>query len=160
MMRPEKTWIVVVDGARARFLLSSNQHNEVATIPGQIFESPAPPTRELARSKPARVMESSGPVRHSIEPRVDLHENQEVEFLKVIVRRLQEAFGVKAFDKFILVSPPKPLGHLRDLIDEGLKSHMLCDIDLDLTKHSDDEIARIVRERLDGGKKSRKLKIA
>jgi protein required for attachment to host cells len=160
MMRPEKTWIAVVDGARARFLVSSNQHSEAVTIPGQTFSSKAPPTRELARSKPTRVMESSESARHSIEPRVDLHENQEVEFLKVVIRRLQEAFGMKAFDKFILVAPPKPLGHLRDLMDEGLRRHMLCDIDLDLTKHSDDEIARIVKERLDDGRNSRKLKIA
>jgi protein required for attachment to host cells len=153
MLRPAKTWIVVADGARARFLTFANGRGKATTIPGQIFSSPAPPTHELGRSRPPRAVESVGHHSHGIEPRVDLHENLELEFLKGVVRRIEEAYEMEAFEKFVLVAPPKALGHLRTLLDQRLKAHMLIDVDLDLTKHTDEEISRLVVERLGDAEK-------
>jgi protein required for attachment to host cells len=156
MMRPVKTWIVVADGSRARFLtfVFVKERVKATTIPEQVFFSPAPPTRALGRSKPPRSFESVRHISHGIEPRVDLHESLELDFLRGVAHRLQEAFERGDFQQFVLVAPPKALGRFRTILDRTLKSRMLIDIDADLTKHADEEIARLVVERLnDAGRK-------
>jgi protein required for attachment to host cells len=150
-MRQLKTWIIVADGSRARFLSMGIGGDSAVTMPEHVFESHAPPTHDLGNSKPGRSFESVGGARHTIESRVDLHENMELAFLKQVVDHLREALKVGALDRFVLVAPPKALGHLRDLFDADLNHTKFVDIALDLTKHTDAEIAEIVKHKIDDG---------
>ncbi len=149
-MKPLRTWIVVADGARAKFLHFAGRKIGARTIAGQTFSRHAKPTRELGTDKPGRTFESKGQGRHAVEPRVDMHEREEEAFLSDVIRRLEEAFEAGAFGNLILIAPPRALGILRRILPKRIRPHVSFEIDSDYTHYSDDEITRAVIEQIDG----------
>jgi protein required for attachment to host cells len=143
-MKPARTWIVVVDGGQARFLQWMGLKSGARSIPGQVFSQHVPRSRELRRERPSRVNESRGATRHAIEPRVDAHTAQENQFLKEIVRQLQEAYGADAFDDLVVVAPPRALGSLRTMIPDELKPCIAAEIDKDMTGHTDAAVSELL----------------
>jgi protein required for attachment to host cells len=150
-MKPNKTWVVVADGAHAKFLLWHGLKSGASAIPEQSFEQHTPRTRDLGRDKPGRTQDSFGRARHAIEPKVDTHEEAEKEFLRIVVRRLFEAFEGGSFDEFVLIAPPRAIGVIRDLLPHQLKSGMTLQIVKDLTKHTDQAISDFLRIQLESG---------
>lgn len=149
-MKQTRTWILVADGACARFLALAEGRGIAKAIPGLEMRHHAPSTRDLGRSKPARVIESVGSAKHGIEPRFDLHEREEADFLKMVMQKTEEALQKSEFDRLVMVAPPRALGILRSLASASLNAHKILDIDLDLTKHTEAEIADSVMRHLKG----------
>ena len=143
-----RTWILVADGACARFLTFAEGRKAATAMPEREMRSHAPPTRDLGRSKPARAIESVGSAKHGIEPRYDLHEQQEADFLKQVMQKVEEALDKSEFDRLVMIAPPKALGILRSLASAKLKEHKILDIHHDLTRHSEAEIAESVMKHL------------
>jgi protein required for attachment to host cells len=144
-MRPLKTWIVVADGANARFLMWRGLKSGATGISGHTFERDSPPTHELGTDRPGRVHDSTGHARHAIQPRTDSHDEQEKAFLRLVMRRLHEAFDSGAFDDVVLIAPPRALGVLRNKLPAQLSKCVVLEIDKDLTKHTDEAVSDMLR---------------
>jgi protein required for attachment to host cells len=144
-MKPLKTWIVVADGANARFLAWRGLKSGAVGISGQTFERDSPRTHDLGTDRPGRVHDSTGHARHAIQPRSDRHDEQEKAFLRLVVRRLLEAFESNAFHDVVLIAPPRALGVLRDVLPDQLSKRVILAIDKDLTKHRDEAVSDILR---------------
>ena len=74
-----------------------------------------------------------GPGRHAMAPRVDWHEFEKTRFAKEVATALNKAAGGQAFDRLILVAPPKTLGSLRAGLDKTAATRITGELAKDLT---------------------------
>lgn len=147
-MKPLRLWVLVADGAQARFLHYANRKDGALTIDDQVFRSHAEPSRLIGSDKPGSTFNTKGHGRHTMEPRVDLHDEKEKQFLGSVVRKLEEAFHSKAFDDLFVIAAPRALGVVRDLLSTQLRTHVVGDISGDYTRYNDREISRLVTDAL------------
>ena len=147
-MKPLRHWILVADGANARFLHFIDKKRWATTVDRQIFTAHADPSRKIGSDRPGRTFDSHGKGRHAIEPKVDLHEEKEKQFLASMVRKLEEAFEANAFDSVYVVAPPRALGIIRQLMPERLRARVSGETAGDYTRYDDREISRLVSESL------------
>jgi protein required for attachment to host cells len=120
----------------------------IQRIEGQDYNQYSPPARDLVSEKPGRTFDSKGHARHAIEPRVNAHEEMEKAFLAEVVKQLENAFDLKEFDDLVVIAPPRALGTLREILSRRGNIRVVLEIDKDLTRHADDEIANSVREAM------------
>ncbi len=147
-MKPLRLYVLVADGAQARFLNYVDRKAGASTIDDQVFRSHAEPSRSIGSDKPGRTFDSKGHGRHTIEPRVDLHDEKEKQFLAGIVRKLEEVFHNHAFDDLFVIAAPRALGVIRHLLSTPLQQRVIGEISGDYTRYNDRDISRLVTEAL------------
>ncbi len=103
-----KIWILVVDARCAHFFRKPNHHLE------KIGESLP---NESADNNPTHDMEV---------------------FIKSVAEYTNKAAGTKAFDRLILISPPKALGVLRHNLNKTVHEKLNAEMDKDLS-HLDEK---------------------
>ncbi len=132
-MKKITTWIVVADGARAHIVKNEGPGKGLAAVMAHDFAAPHPPSRDFGADKPGRVFESSNGSRHSVEPRIDFHTYEKTRFAKDISEVLEKAAARKAYDRLVLVAPPKTLGVLRNALGPESRSRIRGELGKDLT---------------------------
>lgn len=140
-MKATTTWVLVADGARARFFRSEGWSSGLAPALDDA-DHPSRPSREIGSDRPGRVVESADGARHALAPRVDWHEYEKHLFAKSIAEILNEAATGERYDRLVLVAPPKTLGELRAALGKSARERLVAAIDKDLTKASLDELIR------------------
>jgi protein required for attachment to host cells len=139
-MKPIRTWIVVADGARARVFENTGPGKGLEPLPGRVLETEVRPAREILADRPGRSFDRKGPGRHALEPTVDWHRFQKQEFARKLSERLDRAAQSDAFDRLILVAPPRSLGDLRASIGEAVRQRLVGELAKDLTRCTDREL--------------------
>ncbi len=134
-----RTWIVVADGARARFFTASEDGDRL--VPARAADMVAPlsrrPARDLKSDKPGRSYSSSrSGVRHAFEPPHDYHKIEKHRFAAALAEALDEASGSRAFDRLVLVAPDRSLGELHSLLSARVKRQISQEIAKDLTNQT------------------------
>jgi protein required for attachment to host cells len=143
-------WVLVADAGRARVFASGEHPLQLLAVPGATFEHPVPASRELGNERPGRVIESHGRARHAVEPKTDPHRAEKQAFAETLVAWLEERRRQKAFEGLVLVAPPVMLGDLRKLLTGELGACVVAEVDKDLTRLSDRDVAEHLRETLAG----------
>jgi protein required for attachment to host cells len=133
-MKPTTTWIVIADGAHARLFANRGPGKGIEAIENGVINGDHRPDHELVRDAAGRTFESVGDTRHAITPRTDPHRELKREFAKELVSLLDQRLSEHAFDRLILVAPPKALGDLRSALSDGLKPRVYAELDKDLVK--------------------------
>jgi protein required for attachment to host cells len=133
------TWIVVADGARARFLTTSGDGSKL--VPARVADMVAPlnrrPARDLKSDKPGRSYSSSrSGVRHAFEPPHDYHKIEKHRLSAAVAEALHKASEGDAFDRLVLVAPRRSLGELRGLLSDRVKEQIDQAIAKDLTNET------------------------
>jgi protein required for attachment to host cells len=131
-----RTWIVVADGARARFFTASDDDGKL--VPARPADMIAPmsrrPASDLKSDKPGRSYSSSrSGMRHAFEPTHDYHKLEKHRFSAAVAEALHEASESRAFDRLVLVAPRRSLGELRRLLSERVKKQIGQEIAKDFT---------------------------
>ena len=144
---PSKTWIVVADGARARFFRPDEQSAKL--LPAGVGNLVAPQSRQRPRTlksdKPGRSFSSSrSGVRHAFEPPHDYHKLEKHHFMATLATTLDTAASRGEFDDLILVAPRRSLGELRGLLSKRVQGRVREEVAKDLTN----EPASSLRRRL------------
>lgn len=145
LKRPLKTWIVVADGARARFFSPDKESAKlVATGPANLV---APASRQRPRDlksdKPGRSFSASrSAVRHALEPPHDYHKLEKHRFMATLAQALDDACGRRAFNDLILVAPRRSLGELRDLLSKRVQGSVRQEVAKDLTNEPPSRLHR------------------
>jgi protein required for attachment to host cells len=149
-MKAIKTWIVVADGANARVLEGLGPGGAFKPVEGLSLGAPAPASRDIVSERPGRTFNSTGKMRHAIEPRLDAHEQREAEFLKSLADRLEKELRRKAYDELIVAAPPRALGILRKQLSSAVRRRVRGEFDRDLIKQPDAEIVKLATEKFLG----------
>lgn len=148
MMKTNRTWIVVVDGARARTLLYLGRASGVRQLPDSFFFDEHAPTHELVTDHQARVHESVGSVRHAIEPRIDPHKQRKQQFLAKVAQHLSAAAQRGDFENLVVVAPATALGELRKDLSPQLQKLLLSEIAHDYAYQTNDYIFEHIKNEL------------
>lgn len=131
-MKKKVTWILIADGTRARILKNDGPGKGIqAAIDGE-FHHEAPMTREIGTDRPGRTKESASATRSAME-QPDWHRFEKEKFAKEMARILERADQSGAYDRLILVAPPKTLGDLRGALAAPVRRKVTGEIDKDLT---------------------------
>jgi protein required for attachment to host cells len=132
-MQSKVTWILVADGARARVLMNRGIGKGLQpAIDGEMTHD-LPPTRDIVSDRPGRVQQSASSRRSAMEPRVDWHRFEKEKFSREMAALLDAAAGRGAFDRLVLVAPPRTLGDLRAALGAKARTKIHAEIDKDLT---------------------------
>ena len=145
--RPIKTWIVVADGARARFFRPDEETAKLvpAGVPDLVAPQSRQRPRDLKSDKPGRSYSSSrSGVRHAFEPPHDYHKLEKHRFMATLATTLDTACSRREFDDLVLVAPRRSLGELRGLLSKRVQGRVREEVAKDLTK----EPAGRLRQRL------------
>ena len=84
-------------------------------------------------------------MRHAIEPRIDPHRELKRDFAKELAEMLDKRLSEKAFDRLVIVAPPKALGDLRAALSAQVKPLVYAELDKDLVKIPDGGAAQSPR---------------
>ena len=116
-MHTVTTWVVLADAGRARIVESPGPGKGLSEIAA--FDSPSrhDAARDLGSGRPGRTGDRMGPGRHALEPRHNPKDIATQEFERALVVHLVESAKRKAFDRLVVVAPPKVLGDLREMLD-------------------------------------------
>ena len=120
MARPERTWIVVGDASRARIF------EEGIAGPWHLREEFDHPEGMAPRTDPADVSAER--------------------FARTLAERIDSACHQKAFDKLVLVAPPRFLGVLEGALGKETARHVTRKVDKDLTHHAPKEVEEHIRD--------------
>ena len=142
--RPAKTWVVVADGARARFFRPDEETSKlVPTLGDLVAPQSRQRPRDLKSDKPGRSFSSSrSGVRHAFEPPHDYHKLEKHRFMAILADSLDEACGRQDFDDLILVAPRRSLGELRGLLSKRVQERLRREIAKDLTNEPASRLRR------------------
>ena len=138
-MKKEKSWHVIADGGRARFV-AQDENGAYRTVLSFVASELHKRSRDLGLDRPARVKESATSARHAIEPRRDLHEAAKEDFVKLVAEQLDAEHGRGQFDSLVLVAPPGVLTELKKNLSKPLAKLVVGDLQKDLTKVPDHDL--------------------
>lgn len=139
-MKQQRTWILIADGRRARVLESLGRNKPLAEVPGTVFETELPASRDIWADKPGRGFESVGQARHANEPTTDPHRELKRRFAERLSGMLEEALSAKRFDRLVIVAPPVTMGDLRAELSKAVSAAVAGELTADLTKVPLDEL--------------------
>ncbi len=139
----KRIWIVVADGARARFLTPKDGTEGLIAARAETMSSPESRghSRDLKSDRPGRSISSSrSGVRHAIEPHHDYHKLEKHKFAARVAKLLDQACSKRQFDELILVAPRRSLGEFRSLLSTRVQARIRKEVAKDLTKHTTDDV--------------------
>ncbi len=140
-MKSKVTWILVADGARARILKSEGWGKGLIQLRHAEHEESHQRTSEQGTDRPGRTREIADGT-PSAYGQTDWQRHEKEVFAGEMARQLDRAAARGAFDRLVLVAPPKVLGELRKELDDNAARTVMGEIDKDLTHLSLDELAK------------------
>lgn len=147
-MKPDRTWIVIADGAHARVLEHSADNPKLEAVEGLAFDAHLPPTHEILTDRPGRSFESSGRTRHAKAGRSDPHRELKREMAKKLAGALKSKLVEKRYEHLVLVAPPVTLGDLRDALAKSVRARVAAELAQDLVKTPQSQLRRHLRDVL------------
>lgn len=140
-MKPVLTWILIADGARARIVKNAGPGRGVEADPNLVFRSEHRKLQEIMADRPGRAFDSVGSGRHAMTHGADAVREDERHFLQSLAKRLEREAVAGAYDRVILVAPPRALGDLRPFLSKPVRSRIHEEIAKDLTQLPNDQLA-------------------
>ncbi|MGE0626946.1 MAG: host attachment protein [Hyphomicrobiaceae bacterium] len=137
-MKPVRTWIVIVDAARARVVEQVGKGKPLKAVDGFSLETELKPTHEIVSDRAGRNFGDFP--RHTFDPKTDAHRLEKRRFVEQVVAMLDEQAPADAFDRLVLVAPPKALGDLRSALTPRLAAVVHAELSKDLTKTPDHDL--------------------
>lgn len=143
-MKPQRTWILIADSGRARILENAGPGSGLKVVPGQSHEHHIPPGHDLVSDSAPRTHESQGPGRHAMTGSEDPRRKEKRHFAGELADVLDQSVQHGAFDRLVLVAPPKVLGDLREALSPRVKDKVVAEVGKDLSKTPDHDVARLL----------------
>lgn len=137
MKKIREVWVVVADGAKARFYATNEDISALEAAGPAIAVSAVAKlrSRELKSDRPGRSASSSRTgLRHAIEPKHDHHKMEKHRFTQAVSKHLEAALSRRAFDDLVIVAPRRSLGELRALLPDRVKARVRAEMAKDLTR--------------------------
>jgi len=139
-MKPVRTWIVIADGARARIVMNAGPGRGVVADSNLVFRSENRKLQEIMADRPGRSFDSAGKGRHAMAGGADAVREDERHFLQSLAERLEMEAMAGAYDRLILIAPPRALGDLRPFLSKSVKNRVYDEIAKDLTHLPNDRL--------------------
>ena len=147
--KPVITWVLVADGARATVLANEGVGRGLHEALPMDFVASNLPTRARVSDRPGRARNARTGRRSSpLAPAGDAHRLEKAAFARRLARQLGAWARRGAFDRLILVAPPRMLGDLRGALDARTRRRLHDTVPKDLTRQPAAAVAREVARAL------------
>ena len=144
-MKPQKIWVLVADGARARILRdvlpgvkTPNEHEEL------VFRSEQRQLREIMTDKPGRSFAPTGTRRSAMEYHSDPVREDDRAFAATLAEVLDSHRVAGDFDHLVVAAAPQMLGDLRQAFPENLRKVTIAEFAKDFTKLPAHELRKTI----------------
>ena len=143
-MTKSNTWILIMDSKHALFY--SKDRDGYLTREHAL--SPIVHSHENTNTKNSlgRSFDSSGGARHIIEPHIDPHTKEQMEFVATACHYLEKSMMNHLYHKLILIAPPKILGLLRQTLDKQVREIVIKELDKEIA-HLDEAQIKLALEK-------------
>lgn len=136
-------WILVGDGSKAKFLRNAGDAEQLRLETLELLEHRNPPNREQAADRPGRLQDRGVQQRSAVE-QTDWHQLEEDRFAGWVAEILYKAAHAGAYERLIIVAPPKVLGELRRVMHDEVKQRLVGTLDKTLTNHSMADLEKLL----------------
>lgn len=140
-------WVLVADGEKALFLENVTDGQDPYLQVVRLESQDNPPHSDQVTDRPGR-MQDTGVGQRSAMQDADWHLLAKDRFAADLSDILYRQAGRKAFDKLILVAPPKTLGALRDDLHKEVRARVVAEVDKDMTNHPVTKIESLLKAEL------------
>ncbi len=144
-MRQERIYVLVCDGGRSEVLTGEGRTPRLVPVP----ETTRVNTASVEAGERATGYASVGNRRYGVEEHADPRQEIEDVFLAEAVAWLDA--HETAFDRLVIVAPPKALGAIRKHLTAVLRAKLGGEVNADLTKADAGLVERRVAEALESG---------
>jgi protein required for attachment to host cells len=141
MIERHKTWVVVVDGARARLFKFTDRDAALRPVDFWISADAERHAGEAQAHRNGAGDPHAGHARHAKDPKADPHFRRKEDFLDAVATRINRACADGAFDRLIVVAPATALGALRQDLSQAVQERITIELAQDLTRIPDHALA-------------------
>nr|WP_292242816.1 host attachment protein [Mesorhizobium sp.] len=146
-MKPQRTWVLIADGARARILRDALSTGKTPDKQEDlVFHTEPRQLREIMADKPGRSFASTGARRSAMEYHSDPVREEDRAFAAKLAHTLHGHHVAGDFDQLVVAAPPQMLGDLRLAFPESLRKVTAAEIAKDLTKLPEHELRDVIRK--------------
>jgi protein required for attachment to host cells len=138
-------WIVVADAAHARIFESDELMEKMTEIESRIHPESRLKIGELMSDGRGSTQARPGDARSAMDPQTDRHQVEVEKFAHELAKHLTEGSSRRAFDRLVLVAPPRFLGLLRAELTPELQRKVVAEIRRDWAQRPPHEIPSLVR---------------
>lgn len=137
--------VLVADGTKALFLRNAGDEVFPNLVVARAFKDDNPPTRDQGTDRPGRVHESAASGRSAVET-TDWHVVEEHRFVETTAASLNRYVENENVRSIVIIAPPRVIGDLRKALPEGIRKHVLAEIEKDLTNQPIYEIEKYLAD--------------
>ncbi|KIN60592.1 Protein required for attachment to host cells-like protein [Sulfitobacter noctilucae] len=141
------TWVLIADGEKALFLQNVTDGEDPYLDVFREEEQENPPNREQAANRRGRFNDGPSVHRSAVDD-TDWHQLSKERFAAELAEILYKKAHQGAFEKLVIVAPPKTLGELRNEMHQEVSTKVIGEVPKTLTNHPVDEIEKIVAAEL------------
>ncbi|GAW33399.1 protein required for attachment to host cells [Roseovarius sp. A-2] len=142
------TWVLIADGEKALFLRNSVDAISPALDVVRKDEQENPSDYDQSANRPGR-KHDTGVGQVSAMDDTDWHELAKERFAHELAEILYKYAHRGAFERIVLVAAPHALGDLRKALHKEVRDKVVAEIPKDLTHHSLDKVATMLKAELD-----------
>jgi protein required for attachment to host cells len=125
-------YILVADAARARLIAADELFEDAHEVASYVHPNGRARTRELVTDgRTSTQAFPGGP--HSATESADAHDEELRKFAHELALRVGETRAAGAYERLVLVAPPKFLGMLREALDKATSRVVVASVDHDYT---------------------------
>ncbi len=144
---PAGAWVLIADGEKALFTCNTTDAQNPHLAVQRVEELDNPPTREQSASAPGRRSDGPGDGRSAMEE-TDWHRLAKERFAVELAKLLYGQVQSGAFEKLVIVAPPRTLGELRPQLHSDVKARIVGEVSKDFTNHPLTTVEKLVSEAL------------
>ena len=142
------TWVLIADGEKALFLENAVDAQDPDLNVVRLEAQDNPSDRAQSANRPGR-MPDTGPGQRSALDDTDWHLLAKERFARDLADILYDRAHAGAFERIVLVAPPKTLGELRDALHKEVQDRVVGELAKDFTNHPLDEVETLLKRAFD-----------
>ena len=139
-MKATRTWVVIANGAHARFLLNDGPGHGLVELRDLDLKQDHLVAQDLVSDRSGRTFDSNGPSKHAVDPSSDQERLEEKKFAGKVVAQLEAGLTENSFDRLILVAAPTMLGDIREKLSTHASDCITADVPKNLNHFSNAEL--------------------
>ena len=143
-MKAAKIWIVLLDSFNLRVLELAEPNGHPVEVHRSSSNAQTSREQDLVSDAPGRAYDSRGQGRHGMEPQTHHRDLEKNQFINDALEWLDKAERKSAFDRVVLVAPPKVLGKLRAGLSGNIKKRITDEVGKDLVNASTDALEKAI----------------
>jgi len=134
MVERRRTWVIAIDGARARVFTYSDRNAALVPIDAWLSRDARRTASDAAARRLGEGEPHAGHARHAKDPKADPHFRRKLDFLKAVADTINQRGAEQAFDSLIVVAPAPALAVLRHDLSPEVQERITIELAQDLTR--------------------------